>query len=296
MEHDYSLPVAARSVAEAVPVKRKRTGEPNDPRRLWDRKRGKTRVNIGVVFPRWRGLRDKLGLRKDADLACVLLETYQKGGPSTSTSSKRPGLPVETLSTMAPSCDSPSDSGSLDSATVPRILNGTGSRTRAGLVGKRYLNSVHDESTIGPAEDANDLQNAVIDSKDPDDDDTWETASEDSSSDEDCIPSICLSCFTAGCIAGYDKLPHVLQPEMFLLLTKASACLPATVRANFTTAFTRMKLLHAEGLAPLCQLGQNRSFQFVFLTRRRPPCTNQLRTENVFPVWWGRAGLACAEP
>ncbi|XP_044038990.1 uncharacterized protein LOC122869756 isoform X2 [Siniperca chuatsi] len=199
MEHDYSLPVAARSVAEAVPVKRKRTGEPNDPRRLWDRKRGKTRVNIGVVFPRWRGLRDKLGLRKDADLACVLLETYQKGGPSTSTSSKRPGLPVETLSTMAPSCDSPSDSGSLDSATVPRILNGTGSRTRAGLVGKRYLNSVHDESTIGPAEDANDLQNAVIDSKDPDDDDTWETASEDSSSDEDCIPSICLSLCVSPC-------------------------------------------------------------------------------------------------
>ncbi|XP_044038999.1 uncharacterized protein LOC122869756 isoform X3 [Siniperca chuatsi] len=148
MEHDYSLPVAARSVAEAVPVKRKRTGEPNDPRRLWDRKRGKTRVNIGVVFPRWRGLRDKLGLRKDADLACVLLETYQKGGPSTSTSSKRPGLPVETLSTMAPSCDSPSDS---------------------------------------------------IDSKDPDDDDTWETASEDSSSDEDCIPSICLSLCVSPC-------------------------------------------------------------------------------------------------
>ncbi len=33
MEHDYSLPFAARCVAGDVPVKRKRTGDPNDPRK-----------------------------------------------------------------------------------------------------------------------------------------------------------------------------------------------------------------------------------------------------------------------
>lgn len=71
MEHGYSLP---RPSADAVPQKRKCTGEANDPRRLWDKKRGKTRVNIGVAFPKWRELRDKLGLQKDADLACLLLD------------------------------------------------------------------------------------------------------------------------------------------------------------------------------------------------------------------------------
>ncbi|KAM8761632.1 uncharacterized protein AB9X84_006631 isoform 3-T4 [Acanthopagrus schlegelii] len=74
MEHGYSLP---RPSADAVPQKRKCTGEANDPRRLWDKKRGKTRVNIGVAFPKWRELRDKLGLQKDADLACLLLDSYE---------------------------------------------------------------------------------------------------------------------------------------------------------------------------------------------------------------------------
>ncbi len=74
MEHKYSLPFVARSVAEAVPVKCKPTGEPNNPRKLWDKKRAKARVNIGVPSPRWRALRDKVGLERDPDLACVPLD------------------------------------------------------------------------------------------------------------------------------------------------------------------------------------------------------------------------------
>lgn len=35
MDHDYYLPFAAHSVKEADLIKRKRTGEPNVPRRLW---------------------------------------------------------------------------------------------------------------------------------------------------------------------------------------------------------------------------------------------------------------------
>ena len=46
MEHGYSLP---RPSTDAVPLKRKRTWEANDPRRLWHKKRGKTRVNTGVA-------------------------------------------------------------------------------------------------------------------------------------------------------------------------------------------------------------------------------------------------------
>ena len=72
MDHDYALP--ARSAAGARATKRKRTGEKNDPKRFWDAKRSKTRINIGVAFPRWRELRDKLGLHRDADLACILID------------------------------------------------------------------------------------------------------------------------------------------------------------------------------------------------------------------------------
>lgn len=29
-----------------------------------------------------------------------------------------------------------------------------------------------------------------------------------------------LDCFTAGCVTGYDRLPHIFQPNVFLLLTE----------------------------------------------------------------------------
>ncbi len=71
MEHDYSLPFAVHSVTEAVPIKCKCMGEPNDPRKLLDKKRTKTRVNIFVASPRWTELQEKLGLQRNADRACV---------------------------------------------------------------------------------------------------------------------------------------------------------------------------------------------------------------------------------
>ena len=55
MDLDYSVQFAATSVAEASYVKRKRTVESNEPRRLSVRRRG-TRVNIAAAFPRWRAL------------------------------------------------------------------------------------------------------------------------------------------------------------------------------------------------------------------------------------------------
>lgn len=39
-------------------------GEPNDPRRLWDTKRGKMKV----AFPRWRELQEQ----RDSEPACFL--------------------------------------------------------------------------------------------------------------------------------------------------------------------------------------------------------------------------------
>uniref|UniRef100_A0A9J7ZF00 THAP-type domain-containing protein n=2 Tax=Cyprinus carpio TaxID=7962 RepID=A0A9J7ZF00_CYPCA len=76
MEHNYCLPSAAGSVDKDSSRKRKRTGQPNDPRRVWDKRRERARINIGVAFSRWRELCDKLQLERDADLACVLLESF----------------------------------------------------------------------------------------------------------------------------------------------------------------------------------------------------------------------------
>ncbi|XP_048031225.1 vitellogenin isoform X3 [Megalobrama amblycephala] len=78
MDHNYSLSFAAGFVAKENTKKRQRTGESNDPRRIWDKKRNKTRINIGVAFSRWRELLVKLNLDRDADLACVLLDSYDR--------------------------------------------------------------------------------------------------------------------------------------------------------------------------------------------------------------------------
>ncbi|XP_059405919.1 uncharacterized protein LOC132140883 [Carassius carassius] len=76
MEHNYCLPSAAGSVDKDTSRKRKRTGQPDDPRRVWDKRRERARINIGVAFSRWRELRENLQLERDADLACVLLDSF----------------------------------------------------------------------------------------------------------------------------------------------------------------------------------------------------------------------------
>ncbi|KAG1935367.1 hypothetical protein F2P79_019231 [Pimephales promelas] len=188
MEHNYYLAIEPGS--ESHKRKRKRTGQPNDPRRIWDKNRNRTRINIGVAFTKWREVREKLRLERDADLACVLLDSYQKGGPATSTPCKRPGMPIQTLSTIASSSDSPSvrDQCFLEPGVEQLSLAGSDEQLLHESFSKM---SFHDESTITVSEDANDLQKTVIEFKHQDDT-SWEIDSEESNSDEDYVPSICL--------------------------------------------------------------------------------------------------------
>ncbi|XDV20591.1 hypothetical protein PO909_025901 [Leuciscus waleckii] len=67
MDHDYSL------ASVENPPKRKRSRS-TEASRLWDKRRNKTRISIGVVFSRWRELRDKLGLDRDSALTYVLID------------------------------------------------------------------------------------------------------------------------------------------------------------------------------------------------------------------------------
>ncbi|KAM9844276.1 uncharacterized protein ACBR49_013375 [Aulostomus maculatus] len=62
--------------------------EPNLSGTPSDRSRAATRVNIGVALPRWRELRDRLGLRRDADLARLLLDRLPGHGASTAAASR----------------------------------------------------------------------------------------------------------------------------------------------------------------------------------------------------------------
>lgn len=55
-----------------LPKKLRRT--PTEARRHWDKHRNKTRMNINMVFPKWRELCENLELDRDSALACVLIE------------------------------------------------------------------------------------------------------------------------------------------------------------------------------------------------------------------------------
>ncbi len=43
-------------------------------RRSRDRRRQKSRINIGVVFPRWKALMREKFFQSDAEVACFLLD------------------------------------------------------------------------------------------------------------------------------------------------------------------------------------------------------------------------------
>ena len=45
-----------------------------EAKRKADTIRSKTRVNLGVAFPRWRELKDRLKMKSDAELGIFLLD------------------------------------------------------------------------------------------------------------------------------------------------------------------------------------------------------------------------------
>ena len=53
-----------------LPSKKQRSSA----KKLSDKERNKTRINLGLAFPRWRALRVQLGLEFDSELALLLLD------------------------------------------------------------------------------------------------------------------------------------------------------------------------------------------------------------------------------
>ena len=62
--------VGESDMAEENPMKRPRSVA----KKLSDKERNKTRVNIGLAFPRWRALREEKGIHFDSELALLLLD------------------------------------------------------------------------------------------------------------------------------------------------------------------------------------------------------------------------------
>ncbi len=56
--------------------KRKYTEEQRQAKKDADKKRAKTRVNLGRAFNRWRRLRERKGFKTDAELALFFLNRY----------------------------------------------------------------------------------------------------------------------------------------------------------------------------------------------------------------------------
>ena len=58
------------AMADAPTKKRKYSQN----KRELDKARSKTRVNLGLAFPRWRALKERMGLKSDAELGIFLLD------------------------------------------------------------------------------------------------------------------------------------------------------------------------------------------------------------------------------
>ncbi|XP_044047151.1 uncharacterized protein LOC122873898 isoform X4 [Siniperca chuatsi] len=66
-----------------------------------DKERGKTRINIGLAFPRWRALRAAEGLQLDSELAFLLLDAYLR-----TKAESRPERPTLERSSSTETCES----------------------------------------------------------------------------------------------------------------------------------------------------------------------------------------------
>ncbi|KAG5849749.1 hypothetical protein ANANG_G00075020 [Anguilla anguilla] len=123
--------------------------------KLNDRSRGKTRVNIGLAFGRWRELREIEGLRNDAELAALLLDSYESSLPN-STPSKTQKQKVH--STPAPALSS------TDSLFPDRRFVDSTELTEVNIQSDSVL---HSPRTLSPVSSGEDMKTEpVTDNKD----------------------------------------------------------------------------------------------------------------------------------
>ncbi|KAG1927355.1 hypothetical protein F2P79_024293 [Pimephales promelas] len=198
-----------------VPAKRLKrrlsAEEVKERKKLFDRARDRTRVNIGRAFTEWRELKENEECRTDADLAFLLMQFYKRWQATTSTPRKgqcRPPQPV--VSSIGTESDH-------DLEMNPNAI-GVETLVREGEI-EVLESSMHsldiskqDNQDSPDEEEENDFRNTYI-VMDPFWDNPKNVCFEDGySSDEDFVPSLHLR--TIG--AKTDKLPEISVDEAVL--------------------------------------------------------------------------------
>ncbi|XP_061653876.1 uncharacterized protein LOC133489123 isoform X2 [Phyllopteryx taeniolatus] len=163
------------------------------------RSRGKTRINIGNAFQRWRQLRDLMELKSDTDFANFLLDMYEKD-PSSLTPLKQRSLKTlpAPVSTMVTGSLSEQDEDSSEGRGVEMDISSE----------ETELQELDPSLSSVDIKEFNDMQNSIIDWEDKDHD-TWRNekdasndssledngtldATSDDSDNEDFRPRICV--------------------------------------------------------------------------------------------------------
>ncbi|KAG5283835.1 hypothetical protein AALO_G00046660 [Alosa alosa] len=189
-----------------------------------DKKRNRTRVNIGTAFHRWRQLMDMKEMRFDSELATFLLDWYE--GPLSSTPMKKRAVLRDLTLTSIGSSDSDKDKHASEKA----------SKASAGVEELARLECSLGEMSIGEEEHLdekaiNDLRNSTIDwavnpppvkASDTDDE-------EQDSSDEEYIPPLSLRLGGAlPNVPNFDALPVIGLEETVHDLTADFESEPST--------------------------------------------------------------------
>uniref|UniRef100_A0AAV2LXL5 Uncharacterized protein n=1 Tax=Knipowitschia caucasica TaxID=637954 RepID=A0AAV2LXL5_KNICA len=153
-----------------------------------DRARGKTRVDLGKEFARWRRLKEEAGCKSDSVFSTSLLDCYEKVTPTPIKSRKRAGLPQPSASSISAGSSSdgtadlagtevPDLDWDVDEEVMEQIDSSSISRTSLDL-NTEEINE----------EEFNNITNATIDWLDT----TPSSEGLCSDSDSDCTPPLCV--------------------------------------------------------------------------------------------------------
>ncbi|XP_078101235.1 uncharacterized protein LOC144513918 [Sander vitreus] len=181
------LPRLFTSPTNKKAKKRKTTAEKAATKRAADIARAQTRVNIGSAFQRWRRLKKLKGMKTDASVALFLLDVYD-GNQSTSSPWKH-GSVSESLSDRdddfsVAGVQEPDVSSSDETARQQSDASyKAGPASTWTPPGSRHGGRRRQAPSSDSPSDRTEWKDA--------DEDAWETASEDSCSDQG-FPSISL--------------------------------------------------------------------------------------------------------
>ncbi|XP_038592422.1 uncharacterized protein LOC119916464 isoform X1 [Micropterus salmoides] len=176
-DHTYYLAEEKAKERESTPSKKQKHDE---GRRNRERRRQKSRINIGAAFPKWKSLKRDKCFQSDAEVACFLLHSYERGSAASTPMEETP------FQDTAAAVSSIGASRRMDR---DERLNVTAEATEMDIE-----QSLHDMSMDEKLKVFNNPLNSVIDWTDEGSSYFHEKddGDKDDSSDEEDLPPICI--------------------------------------------------------------------------------------------------------